>query len=87
MTVGHYIDAMDYCRIPFAEVPKEYLTREFFLHTLSKEEIAEIYKKLGITILSERDNHYYNVLLPDNLSVQGDGGTYFLIDGNKKFLM
>lgn len=51
-----------------------------------EEYVAEIYKKLGITILSERDSHYYNVILPDNLSIQGDGGTYFLMDGTNKLL-
>ncbi len=35
VTVGHYIYAQIYGKIEFRNIPKEYRTREFFLHTLS----------------------------------------------------
>ena len=35
LTPGHYVDAYRYGKIKFRDIPEEYLTREFFLHTLS----------------------------------------------------
>lgn len=35
MTPGHYVDAMNYSRIKFEDVPKKYRTRDFFLYALS----------------------------------------------------
>lgn len=35
MTPGHYVDAMNYSRIKFEDVPKKYCTRDFFLYALS----------------------------------------------------
>lgn len=34
VTIGHYIDGINYGKIDLADVPYEYRTREFFLHTL-----------------------------------------------------
>lgn len=41
--VGHYIGALEYGRIRFEDVPRRFLTREFFLHVLSgcKNEVVD----------------------------------------------
>ncbi|MBE5821196.1 MAG: hypothetical protein E7311_01230 [Clostridiales bacterium] len=35
LTPGHFVDAIRYCKLDLCEIPKEYQTREFFLHSLS----------------------------------------------------
>ena len=37
MTPGHYVDAMNYSRIKFEDVPKKYCTRDFFLYALETD--------------------------------------------------
>lgn len=45
-TPGHYVDAINYGKIKFKDVPEEYRTREFFLHALSgiRKDIIEYIK-------------------------------------------
>ena len=35
LTPGHYVYAYNYGKVKFRDIPEKYLTREFFLHTLS----------------------------------------------------
>lgn len=35
LTPGYYVDAIQYGKISFRDIPEKYLTREFFLHALS----------------------------------------------------
>ena len=46
LTPGHYVYAISYSKIKLKDIPKKYLTREFFLHALSGayEDIVEYVK-------------------------------------------
>ncbi len=46
LTPGHYVGAINYRKIKFADIPERYLTRGFFLHALSGscEDIVEYVK-------------------------------------------
>ena len=46
ITPGHYVSAISNQRIKFKDIPREYRTREFFLHALSgvKKDIVEYVK-------------------------------------------
>ena len=58
----------------YGRVPKE------FAKKYDKEEyLLEIYKKLGIQVLGERDYFYYSVVLPEEATVANEGyGSYRL---------
>lgn len=50
LTVGHYVGGIDYGKIHFADVPEDFRTRDFFLHTLSsvnKDVLAYVKENLG----------------------------------------
>lgn len=47
-----------------------------------KEYLLEIYKKLGITIVSKANDYYYNVILPKNLSIVTDSYGYWVKDSS-----
>lgn len=51
-----------------------------------EEYLIEIYKKLGIKIIDEKDHYYYNVVLPENLSIIQDSFGYSL-QKNKETLL
>lgn len=46
LTPGHFVDAIAYGKIKFKDIPEKYLTRGFFLHTLSgvHEDVIEYVK-------------------------------------------
>lgn len=52
-----------------------------------EEYLIEIYKKMGIQVLEEADNYYYNVILPDNISIVPDDYGYCIQDSNGKILI
>ncbi|MCI9177002.1 MAG: hypothetical protein HFJ28_00035 [Clostridia bacterium] len=50
LTPGHYVDAISYGKIRFADIPSQYLTRDFFVHALSsvhKDVLACVKSHLG----------------------------------------
>lgn len=50
LTPGHFVDALNYCKLTFADVPEKYRTREFFIHALSstkKDLVAYVKAHLG----------------------------------------
>ena len=51
-----------------------------------EEYLSEIYKKLGIEVVGEHDRYYYEVKLPKNFKVNGNSGSFYLIDGDKSIL-
>ncbi len=52
-----------------------------------EEYLAEIYKKLGIQVLQEADYYYYNVILPENISVVQDDYGYCVKDSSGETLI
>lgn len=54
-----------------------------------EEYLAEIYKKLGIEIVCEQDNNYYEVQLPQDLKIEpsSDSGWYHVKDSNDAVLL
>lgn len=64
-------------RVP-TEYSKKYDREEYLL---------EIYKKIGIQVLQETDNHYYSVILPENISISQDNYGYCIEDSNGKTLI
>ena len=52
-----------------------------------EEYLREIYRKIGIKILKEADNYYYNVILPANISVVQDNYGYCVKDSKGKTLI
>lgn len=50
ITPGHYVDALNYCKLKFHQVPEKYRTREFFVRALSstkKDLVAYVKAHLG----------------------------------------
>lgn len=63
-------------------VPSEYSKK------YDKEEyLLEIYKKIGIQVLNEEDYYYYNVILPENVSIVRDDFGYCVKDSNGEILL
>ena len=63
-------------------VPKEYSKK------YDKEEyLLEIYKKIGIQVSQKADYLYYNVILPENISIVRDGYGYCIKDSNGETLL
>lgn len=64
-------------RVP-VEYSKKYDKEEYLL---------EIYKKIGIQVLQEADDYYYNVIIPDNIIIVADESGYCIKDSNEKVLI
>lgn len=50
LTPGHYVDGISYSKIHLCDVPKEFLTRDFFVHALCsvhKDVVAYVKERLG----------------------------------------
>lgn len=50
LTPGHYVDAINYRRIKFSDIPEQYRTRDFFIHALSsvsKDVLAYVKEHIG----------------------------------------
>lgn len=50
LTAGHYVDGIKYCKIHLSDVPKEFLTRDFFVCALSsvrKDVLTYVKEHLG----------------------------------------
>lgn len=63
-------------------VPTEYSKK------YDKEEyLLEVYKKIGIQVSREADYYYYNVILPENISIVRDDYGYCVKDSNKETLI
>lgn len=62
-------------------VPKEFCKKYD-----QEEYLSVIYKKLGIEVVGEHDRYYYEVKLPKNFKVNGNSGSFCLMDGDKCIL-
>lgn len=65
------------CSVPI-EYSKKYDNEEYLL---------EIYKKIDIQVLQEADSYYYNVILPDSISIVRDDYGYCIKDSNENTLI
>ena len=63
-------------------VPKKYSKKYD-----EEEYLLEIYKKIGIQVLQEADYYYYNVILPENISIIRDNYGYCVKDSNGETLL
>ncbi len=52
-----------------------------------EEYLLEIYKKIGIKVIDESDSYYYNVVIPENISVEKDDFGYSLKDDKGETLI
>lgn len=52
-----------------------------------EEYLLEIYKKLGIQVLEEADRYYYNVILPENISISHDEYGYWIKNSDGEELL
>ena len=71
-----------------AQLPIKYRGRvpDEYRKKFDKEEyLLEIYKKLGIEVLGEADAYYYDVILPEGITVERDGD-YVLKKGDEVLL-